>query len=66
MTFWIARNYGKWGGLYLYRERPIKKLDGSFQPSVCDSYCIQLNSNEYPEVTPDNSPIEFELTIKKK
>lgn len=66
MTFWIARNKGKWGGLYLYRERPIKKLDGSFQPSVCDPYCIQLNRNEYPEVTPENSPIEFELTIKKK
>ena len=63
MKFWIARNKGKWGGLYLYRERPIKKLDGSFQPSVCDPYCIQLDSNKFPEVTSENSPREYELKL---
>lgn len=63
MTFWIARNNGKWGGLYLYREKPIKKLDGSFQASVCDPYCIQLDRNKFPEVTFENSPREYELKL---
>lgn len=63
MTFWIARNKGKWGGLYLYSEKPIKKLDGSFQSFVCDPYCIQLDSSKFPEVTFENSPREYELKL---
>ena len=63
MKFWIARNKGKWGGLYLYRERPIKKIGGPFQPSVCDPYCIQLDGNKFPEVTFENSPREYELKL---
>lgn len=63
MKFWIARNNGKWGGLYLYQKRPIKKMDGSFQASVCDPYCIQLDGNKFPEVTFENSPREYELKL---
>lgn len=36
MKFWIARNKGKWGGLNLFLSKPTKKLDGTFQMSVCN------------------------------
>lgn len=55
MELWIARNSGKWGCLNLFFSKPTKKLDGSFQASVCEPYYIQLNDNEFPEVTPENS-----------
>ena len=31
---------------------------------VCDNHKLSING--WAELTPDNSPIEFELTIKKK
>lgn len=63
MVFWIARNSGKWGGLYLYSEKPYRKIDGSFAPMVGDPFYWQLNSDEYPEVTCENSPQKFELKL---
>ena len=63
MRFWIARNKGKWGNLNLFLTKPTKKLDGTFQMSVCDPYCIQLNGKEFPEVTFENSPREYELKL---
>lgn len=66
MKLWIARNNGKWGCLTLFFRKPTKKLDGSFQASVCDPYSIQLNGNEFPEVTFENSPVEVELKIKEE
>ena len=65
MKFWIARNKGKWGGLNLFLRKPTKKLDGTFQMSVCDPYYIPLNDNKYPEVTFENSPQEVELKLVK-
>lgn len=65
MEFWIARNSGKWGGLYLYSMKPYRKLDGSFEPMVGDPFYWQLNRNEYPEVTSENSPQKFELRLVK-
>ena len=63
MKLWIARNNGKRGCLNLFLSKPTKKLDGSFQASVCDPYCIQLNGKEFPEVTFENSPREYELKL---
>lgn len=63
MELWIARNSGKWGCLNLFFSKPTKKLDGSFQASVCEPYYIQLNDNEFPEVTPENSPRKVELKL---
>ena len=63
MNIWIARNEGKWGCLRLFFSKPTKKLDGSFQASVCDPYCIKLDSNKFPEVTFENSPREYELKL---
>lgn len=63
MEFWLARNSGKWGGLYLYTKRPIRKLDGTFAPMVGDPFVWSLNDKEYPEITPENSPRKYELKL---
>lgn len=64
--FWIARNKGKWGGLFLYLGRPTKKLDGSFDAYVGNGIRIALNPKDFPEVTFENSPVEVELKIKEE
>ena len=65
MELWIARNSGKWGCLNLFFRKPTKKLNGSFEASVCEPYYIQFNDNEFPEVTFENSPQEVELKLVK-
>lgn len=65
MELWIARNSGEWGCLNLFFSKPTKKLDGSFQASVCDPYYIQLDGNEFSEVTPENSPRKVEIKLIK-
>ena len=58
MKMWIARD--KCGILYIHREEPI--LIGT----VWDSNdWWGVDSENYPEVTFENSPQEVELVIKK-
>ena len=60
MKLWIARDID--GGLYLYMNKPIK---GDYRFTcgyVFDDY-IQLDSDEFPEVTFENSPQEVELKL---
>ena len=57
---YIARD--KDGELYLYTNKPIK---GDYRFTcgyVYDDY-ITLNSDDFPEVTFDNSPQEVELKL---
>lgn len=63
MKFWIARDID--GGLYLYMNKPIR---GDYRFTcgyVFDDY-IQLDSDEFPEVTFENSPQEVELKLIKQ
>ena len=60
MKMWIARD--KDGELYLYPTEPRK---GDFRFTcghVYEDY-IQLNCDEFPEVTFENSPQEVELKL---
>lgn len=60
MKLWIARDID--GGLYLYLNKPIK---GSYRFTcgyVFDDY-IQLDSDEFPEITFENSPQVVELKL---
>lgn len=63
MKLWIARDMD--GGLYLFENKPTK---GSYRFTcgyVYDDY-MQLDSDEFPEVTFENSPVEVELKIKEE
>lgn len=66
MGFWIAKNDGKWGGLYLYLGRPTKKLDGSFDTYVGSGLRIALSPKDFPEVTFENSPQKVRLELVKE
>ena len=60
MKLWIARD--KDGELYLYPNKPIK---GDYRFTcgyVYDDY-ITLNSDDFPEVTFENSPQEVEFKL---
>ena len=60
MKLWIARDID--GGLYLYMNKPIR---GGYRFTcgyVFDDY-IQLDIDEFPEVTFENSPQEVELKL---
>ena len=61
MKLWIARDID--GGLYLYPNKPIK---GDYRFTcgyVFDDY-IQLDSDEFPEVTFENSPQVVKLILE--
>jgi len=63
MKLWIARDKNK--ALFLYLKKPI--LDEIFEdswdyPNGCFG---QLNENEFPEVTFENSPKEVEIKLVK-
>ena len=61
MKMWIARDIR--GGLYLYTEKPEKiALYGYF---TGDDW-FELNTNAFPEVTFENSPMEVELKLIEK
>lgn len=57
---WIARN--KNGTLYLYEYEPDKYSD-SFAPRI-GQWAKRLNSQDFLEVTWENSPIKVKLTIE--
>lgn len=64
MKLWIARD--KDNLLFLYLKKPI--LDEVFEdswdsPKGCFA---ELNENEFPEVTFENSPQEVELKLVNK
>lgn len=63
MKMWIARDsYGLW--LFVYK--PVKKVtnnDKYFSKKSNIRYL--LDSNLFPEVTFENSPMKVELVIKK-
>jgi hypothetical protein len=54
---WLARDYNE--SLYLYEYEPDLE-DVTFVGTS-----IEIDSNLFPKVTFDNSPIEVELKIKK-
>lgn len=61
MEVWIARDKSK--ALFLYLEEPI--LDELFEDSYdCLNKCLgQLNENEFPEVTFENSPQKVKIEL---
>lgn len=62
MKLWIARD--KDGELYLYPSKP-RKRDYRFTCGYVYEDYINLDGDEFPEVTFENSPQEVELVIKK-
>lgn len=64
MKMWIARDMRDMGrDLYLYTEKPEKiALYGYF---TGDDW-FELNTNAFPEVTFENSPMEVELKLIEK
>lgn len=62
MKLWIARD--KDGELYLYPSKPIKGDYRFVCGYVYEDY-INLNGDEFPEVTFENSPQDVELKLVK-
>jgi hypothetical protein len=63
MKLFIARD--KDGELYLYPSKPIKG-DYRFTCGYVYEDYINLNGDEFPEVTFENSPQEVELKLIEK
>ena len=71
MKMWIARTPNN--GLYLFMNKPFWREDLGLwcewvkwtteSDRLCAGYIF--NSNSFPEVTFENSPMEVELVIKK-
>ena len=59
MKLWIARDYD--GSLWLFEKEPI--YDESIDGWTDRSSVLILESNLYPEVTFENSPMEVELKL---
>lgn len=59
MELWIARDKSQ--ELCLYTEEPVR-YKGTFIPKENED-CILLFSDEFPEVTWENSPKKVELKI---
>jgi hypothetical protein len=62
MKLWIARD--KDGELYLYPSKP-RKGDYRFVCGYVYEDYINLNYDEFPEVTFENSPVQVELKLVK-
>lgn len=63
MKMWIAR--GKYGYLRLFDSKP--KLDENGTGWVCKGgSALYLLPFKFPEVTFENSPVEYELKLKEK
>lgn len=60
MKLWIARDED--GDLYLYLNKPIKR-NRHFTCGFIRNNYMELNSDEFPEVTFENSPQEVELKL---
>lgn len=61
MKRWIARDVN--GSLFLHDEKPnLEKLYGYWDS---DNY-FRLDTDEFPEVTFENSPQEVEIKLVKK
>lgn len=61
MKLWIARDRDN--SLALFKTKPINHADTCWIPREdvdCGSY-INLQESEFPEITWENSPKEFEL-----
>ena len=58
---WIARD--KDGKLYVYNIKPKRYKEVFFVDFINDKDCFNINSEEFPEVTWENSP--FEITSLK-
>ena len=60
---WIARD--KDGTLSLFKYRPINYADRCWilHEEVEYGNYIELNSEDFPEITWENSPKEFELNV---
>lgn len=61
MKMWIARDMR--GDLYLYTEKPEKIA--TYDYFTGDDW-FELNTNAFPEITFENSPIEVELKLIEK
>lgn len=58
MKYWIARDTNDL--LFLYDEKPnLEKLYGCWY----SDNCFKLNTDEFPEITFENSPQEVELKL---
>ena len=60
MKLWIARDMR--GDLYLYTEKPEKIATYGY--FTCDDW-FELDTNAFPELTFENSPMEVKLVLKK-
>lgn len=60
MKLWIARDLD--GELYLYPSKP-RKGDYRFVCGYVYEDYINLNGDEFPEVTFENSPVQVELKL---
>ena len=60
MKIWIARD--KAGKLYLYKQEPTL-INGTF---FYDNDSLEINEENFPEVTFENSPQEVELKLVEK
>lgn len=61
MNLWIARE--KWGGLYIFGVRPFYDEDYDKWQSPISGLSFQVNDEEFPEVTFENSPQRVELEL---
>lgn len=59
MKLWIARD--KTGELYLYKQKPAL-IDGTF---FYDTGLWEIDEENFPEVTLENSPQEVELKFQE-
>ena len=60
MKGWIVRDTS--GMIYLYSTKPYRK-DGGFLPNMD---CVFIDSDMFPKLTWENSPVEVEITITPK
>ena len=63
MKLWIARE--GWGGLYVFGVKPFYDEDYDKWESPISRLSFQVNDEEFPEITFENSPQEVELKLVK-
>ena len=62
MKVYLARD--KDGGLFMYKREP-ERIGSYFHIKIDDPVELwELSQNEFPEVTWENSPVEFEMNLK--
>lgn len=61
--YWVARDLE--GPLYLYKKRPKRETVAFFPVDPNDNSYFSIDSELFPEITWENSPVKVELKVKQ-